>query len=107
MGARASDSLPAGVIPKTMRRYLCRQAEEDGDKQVIANRYEFWIYRLMRSALEAGDLFCQDSVRFRSFEDDLIDGRQWQHKQSLTEEAGLAAFKQPAGEHLAGLEQQA
>lgn len=106
LGARASDSLPAGVIPKTMRRYLCGQAEEDGDKQVIANRYEFWVYRLMRNALEAGDLFCQDSVRFRSFEDQLIDDRQWQHKQRLMEEAGLAAFKQPAGEHLAGLEQQ-
>lgn len=106
LGARASDSLPAGVIPKTMRRYLCRQAEEDGDKQVIANRYEFWVYRLMRNALEAGDLFCQDSVRFRSFEEDWVDDRQWQHQQRLMEEAGLAAFKQPAGEHLAGLEQQ-
>jgi TnpA family transposase len=106
LGACAPDSLPAGVIPKTMRRYLCRQAEEGGDKQVIANRYEFWVYRLMRNALEAGDLFCRDSVRFRSFEDDLLDDRQWQHKQRLLEEAGLAAFKQPAGEHLAGLEQQ-
>jgi TnpA family transposase len=74
------------------------------DRPLIADRYEFWVYQLMRNALEAGDLFCQDSVRFRSFEDDLIDDRQWQHKDRLIEEAGLVALKQPVEEHLAFLE---
>ena len=58
------------------------------------DRYEFWVYRLLRNGLEAGDIFCRDSVRFRSFEDDVacgshqcdrtrVDDEQWQKKEQL------------------------
>ena len=47
------------------------------------DRYEFLVYRLLRNRLEAGDIFCRDSIRFRSFEDDLIDDLQWQQKEKL------------------------
>ena len=106
LGTYAPDTLPTQVIPKPVGRYLYRQDGNDGNKQLITNRYEFWVYRLMRNALEAGDLFCRDSVRFRSFEDDLVDDQQWQHKHRLMDEAGLAILNQPAAEHLAELEQQ-
>lgn len=106
LGSYAPDALPAKVITKPVGRYLYGQGTEEKDRQVVTNRYEFWVYRLMRNAIEAGDLFCRDSVRFRSFEDDLVDDRQWQHKHRLMEEAGLAILIQPIKEHLAELEQQ-
>lgn len=106
LGSYTPAALPTQVITKPVGRYLYDQGTEGKDRQVIANRYEFWVYRLMRNAIEAGDLFCRDSVRFRSFEDDLVDDQQWQHKHRLMEEAGLAILLQPVKEHLAELERQ-
>jgi hypothetical protein len=59
-----------------------------------------------RQGLEAGDVFCQDSVRFRSFEDDLVDDRQWKDKERLIAETGLSLLRQPIREQLAELEEQ-
>ena len=42
-------------------------------KRLLADRYEFLLYKHLRHGLEAGDIFCRDSVRFRSMEDDLLD----------------------------------
>lgn len=55
--------------------------------------------------MEAGDIFCRDSVRFRSFEADLVSDEHWQQKEQLLENTGLTALKQPITEHLAALEQ--
>lgn len=70
------------------------------------NFYEFLVYRLLRNRLEAGDIFCRDSVRFRSFEDDLIDDLQWTQKEKLISDVGVTIFNQPIHSHLAELEQQ-
>ncbi len=79
------------------------------------HRVEFLVYRLLRNGLEAGDIFCRDSVHFRSFEDDLIDDRQWQKKEELITITGLTILRgdiacesfrvQPIHEHLALLQQ--
>ena len=73
-----------------------------------SNPYEFLVYRLLRHGLEleAGDVFCRDSVRFRSFEDDLIDDHRWKDKGNLIADMGLPLLKQPIREHLAELETQ-
>lgn len=38
----------------------------------VRDRYEFTVYRQLRHGLEASDLHCRHSARFRSFDDDLI-----------------------------------
>jgi hypothetical protein len=55
--------------------------------------------------LEAGDIFCHDSVRFRSFEDDLLDEQEWQRKDELIAGTGLSLLQQPISDHLNSLEQ--
>ena len=70
-------TLPSRVIPGSMKRYLYAQATGE-PKRLLVDRYEFWVYRLLRNGLESGDIFCRDSVRFRSFEDDLLDDQRWQ-----------------------------
>ena len=87
-----------------MKRYLYRQ-DSQGRKYLLVDRYEFLVYRLLRNGLEAGDIFCRDSVRFRSFEDDLIDDQQWQEKEKLIADTGLSILNQPIKDHLATLEQ--
>jgi len=99
LGQYPSAMFPKKFIPETMRRYLY------ADKQLLPNRYEFLVYRLLRNGLEAGDIFCRDSVRFRSFEDDLLNNKMWQKKEELITNTGLTILKQPIREHLAMLEQ--
>ena len=98
------NTFPTRFIPANMKRYLYRQ-DSQGRKYLLVDRYEFLVYRLLRNGLEAGDIFCRDSVRFRSFEDDLIDDQQWQEKEKLIADTGLAILNQPIKDHLAILEQ--
>jgi hypothetical protein len=65
-----------------MKRYLYTQ-EPVGPKRLRPDRSEFLVYLLLRRRLESGDIFCRESVRFRSFEDDLLDDQRWQEKDAL------------------------
>ena len=100
----STNAFPVRFIPDKIKRYLYRQ-ETPEPKQLLVDRYEFLVYRLLRNGLEAGDIYCRDSVRFRSFEDDLVDDEQWQKKEQLIAETGLTSLKQPIKEHLVALEQ--
>jgi len=95
---------PKRFIPETANRYLYAQ-DIHGHRQLLPDRYEFLVYRLLRNGLEAGDIFCRDSVRFRSFEDDLLDNQEWQRKEELITNTGLSILKQPIRDHLSMLEQ--
>lgn len=105
LGQYAAESLPQRFISDNIKRYVYEQ-EPNGEKIIRVDRYEFLIYRLLRNRLEAGDAFCRESIRFRSFEDDLIDDEKWQQKDKLLVDAGLTTFYQPIHEHLAELKQQ-
>jgi len=98
-------AVPTRCIPIRDKRYLYDH-DPAGRKQLISDRYEFLIYRMVRNSLEAGDLFCRHSVRFRSFEDDVLDDQQWANKDALIAETGRPMLAQPIQEHLAELERQ-
>lgn len=105
LGHYPPGQFPVRGIPESLKRYLYG-TDPHGRKHLLPDRYEFLVYRLLRDRLEAGDPFCRDSIRFRSFEDDLLDDRQWQEKDRLLAETGLPILMQPIQEHLADLEQQ-
>ena len=96
-------AFPVAFIPETAQSYLYAP---DGDQhQLLPCRYEFLVYRQLRNGLESGDIFCRDSVRFRSFEDDLIGDERWKQKKTLIEETGMSVLEQPIESHLAALEE--
>nr|WP_237446653.1 hypothetical protein [Shimazuella alba] len=94
-----SDDLPDRFIPNRTKRYIHKR------KKILVDRYEFLIYRLLRHRIEAGDIFCRDSIRFCSFEDDLITNQQWQQKETFIADMGLTNFNQSIHSHLAELEE--
>jgi len=96
----APSAFPQRFIPESAKGYVYT-----ADQSLWPDRYEFLVYRCLRNGLEAGDIFCRDSVRFRSLEDDLLDDQQWQAKDTLIEETGLATLNLPIRDHLADLEQ--
>ena len=99
------EQFPVRCIGESLKRYLY-MTDAQGHKRLRPDRYEFLVYRLLRDRLEAGDIFCRESLRFRSFDDDLLDDQQWQEKARLIAETGLPILTQPITEHLATLEQQ-
>ncbi len=58
----------------------------------------------MVNAINAGDINCSESLKFRSFEDDLIDDRTWQKKDLLIKQANLPILSEPIETHLEKLE---
>ncbi len=72
------------LIPARAKRYLL---EPSG--KIIRDRCEFMVYRQLRDALEAGDLHCSESARFRSFEDNLIDDETFDRRAELLVRHGL------------------
>ncbi len=98
-----SETLPNQFIPASAKRYL--YASGEAGEHILTDRYEFLVYRLLSNGLESGDIFCRNSVRFRSFEDDLLSKQQWKAKADLITKTGLETLQQPIQDHLAELEQ--
>jgi hypothetical protein len=100
--AAQPSSFPTAFIPKTLKSHPYRPVPGKA-KQLDIDRYEFLVYRLVRNALEAGDVFCHDSNEFRRFEDDLISDARWQHKDAILKELNLPVLLAPIEQTLAGL----
>lgn len=62
------------------------------------------IYQSLANAIDAVDLNCRESLKFRSFEDDLIDDKTWEQKDSLIKQANLPVLSEPVELHLNRLE---
>lgn len=93
---------PTGIIPKKLQRYLYISADEDKKTQVLeVDRYEFLVYRLLRNALESGDIYVHDSTEFRAFEDDLISEERWKAREAVLREIGSPVLLAPIEETLA------
>jgi len=99
-----TESFPIKWIPDAVKGYLYTHNGQQ-QKHLLPDRYEFLVYRLLRNGLEAGNIFCRDSVRFRSLEDDLISEQLWQSKTKLIVDSNLSVLTQPIEQHLITLEQ--
>ena len=99
-------AFPVSIIPTGLRRYLFGAEGKCKERALEIDRYEFLIYRLLRNALEAGDVYVQDSAGFRRFEDNLIDDARWQNKDAVLHEIGAPLLLAPIEETLAALREE-
>lgn len=97
------EKFPTEFVPDHVRRYLYKKGT-DGKKYLAVDRYEYLVYRMLRHALIAGDVFCRHSVRFRSLDDDLLDEERWANKEKLLKETGLVRLQMPVESLLDELE---
>ena len=96
-----SSDFPTGIIGRNVQRYMYTEAEKRKDRQLDVDRYEFVVYRLLRKALEAGNVYVGDSNEFRSFEDDLIRPERWKNKAAVLEEIDSPVLLAPIEQTLA------
>jgi TnpA family transposase len=101
-----SKKFPLEFIPEKNQAYLFQKSKKLKKKQIRHNRYEFFVYQSLANALDAGDMNCRESLKFRSFEDDLIDNKTWEQKEVLLEQLNLSILSQPIELHLQELEEQ-
>jgi TnpA family transposase len=100
-----SKNFPIKFIPKKYKTYLIEKKTGNRTNQVIPDRYEFLVYQLLKDGFESGDVHCRDSLRFRSFEDDLLSDKEWENKTALINEANLPILNDPIETHLNELEE--
>lgn len=96
---------PIELIPKNLKRHLYVSSEDPAVAREVldVDRYEFLVYRLLRNALESGDLYVHHSNEFRQFEDDLINDARWSHKEAVLAEIGQSILQAPISDTLASL----
>lgn len=100
------DQIPQAFIPSGLRPYLYEE-DDQGKKRLHPDKYEFLVYRLLRNHLEAGDVYVSDSLRFRSFEEDLIPQPAWQeNKAQILQQAAIPGLAKPLPDLLQDLERE-
>ncbi len=100
------DKIPQAFIPPSLKPYL-HEEDENGQKHLHPDKYEFLVYRLLRNHLEAGDVYVSDSLRFRSFEEDLIPLQRWQeNKTKILKETDIPGLAKPLTKLLQDLERE-
>jgi hypothetical protein len=68
------------VVPKSDRQYF------DGDNtKLIANRFEYFLYRKAEQLFNNNHLTVKESVKNRSLASDLIQSKEWKHKTERSE----------------------
>lgn len=93
-------------VPDHTLRYLYT-TDSEGQRRLRVDRYEFLVYHRLWQAIEAGHVFCRDSLRFRNLDDDLISDEQWAtQKDELIAQAGLSRLLIPVEELLAALKRE-
>ncbi|MEE2015862.1 Tn3 family transposase [Bacillus thuringiensis] len=97
------EDIPQTFIQNGTKRYLYTK-DDAHSKRLLIDRYEFLIYHSLWHRLQSGDIFCRDSIQYRSFEDDLVDEDTWIHKKSMIQDFNLTKLQQPIEQHLKELE---
>lgn len=107
-----SGELPCDFIPSKLKGYLYESetVKVSGKtwkrKKLNIDKYEFSIYRLLKDRLEAGEVFVNESLSFKSLEEDLIEDEKWKDKEELIRSINLPSLSEPIGTILASFSQE-
>lgn len=73
---------------------------------LIANRFEYFLYRKAEQLFHSNSLTVKESVNNRSLTSDLIQPKEWQQKETIIENTGLDKLATPINQTLADKSQQ-
>lgn len=95
----AADKFPDKFIPKNIRKYLYISKRNDittePSKAKIKSRkvtstniyhpdkYEFYLYQSIVKEIDKGNIFCNESTKYKSLSADLVSDKVWQNKDEL------------------------
>jgi len=96
----APSAVNHSVCSQTARKYITPGGE------ILSFRYEWQLYRRLAGGLISGDLFVSDSLSYKSFDEDLVETKAWENKESLIGSLGLPKLKSHPKDLLDGLEKE-
>ena len=99
--SKAIQTINLDVVPKHDREYL-----EGENTKLIANRFEYFLYRKAEQLFHSNSLTVKESVNNRSLTSDLIQPKEWQQKDIIIENTGLVKLVTPINQTLADKTQQ-
>lgn len=89
------------VVPKSDRLYF-----EGDNLKLIANRFEYFLYRKAEQLFHSNNLTVKDSVNNRSLTSDLIQSKEWEYKTEIIKNTGLEKLVTPISQTLTDKSQQ-
>jgi TnpA family transposase len=89
------------VVPKSDREYF-----EDDNTKLIANRFEYFLYRKAEQLFHSNNLTVKESVNNRSLTSDLIQPKEWENKAEIIKNTGLVKLSTSINQTLADKSQQ-
>jgi TnpA family transposase len=96
-----TDKFPDKFISKNIRKYLriskndstaksesTKQTRINSDKATTINayhpdKYEFYLYQSIVKEIDKGNIFCNESTKYKSLSADLVSDKVWQNKDEL------------------------
>ncbi len=95
-GCKTIKTINLDVVAKSDREYF------DGDNtKLIANRFEYFLYRKAEQLFHSNNLTVRESVNNRSLTSDLIQPKEWKNKAEIIENTGLDKLVTPINQTLA------
>ncbi len=91
------EDCPEGTVPAREKNHLC---QPDNPSLVHATRYEFWIYRQIFNQCKTGHIFLEDSLLYRSLNQELVSLKE---KDALIATLNIPAFAEPIEKQLDAL----
>lgn len=89
------------VVPKSDREYF-----EGDNTKLIANRFEYFLYRKAEQLFHSNNLTVKESVNNRSLTSDLIQPKEWEKKAEIIENTGLDKLSTSVNQTLTDKSQQ-
>ncbi|AVP88044.1 Putative transposase [Candidatus Phycorickettsia trachydisci] len=81
-----TELFPDQFIPKHIKKYL---RNPDSQKFVYhPDKYEFYVYQSIVKEIDKGNIFCNDSTKYKSLSADLLSDKIWQNKEELIQKLG-------------------
>ncbi len=106
----STGQFPKRVISSSARKYLMqteqvvKQGKRKRMKTISGDKYEFHLYHLLRQSLDSGDIHVNESMNFKSFDEDLVDDKTLARKDEIIRELNVPALETPMDELLSMLE---
>lgn len=88
--------VPEGTIPKRMQKFLL-EIDQKNKSKLRTDRYEYWIYRQLGKCINSGEIYLDDSIRHRSFNQEMVSN---ERMKSMKGEIDAPALKTPLKDQL-------
>ena len=93
-------SIDARLIKASDKKYLIDDTTDADKKVIIQNRQRYYLYRLIDQGIRQGDIFIENSLENRSFDDYLVNDTVWSSREQHLSDAGLSWMIEDPDDHL-------